>query len=190
MTNYGTGGILRFCPEPLIGWNDEWVGFERATRRGVEWVITGLEWDDSIMKSSILPLLLVIAGGVLYHVSQKSIERTASPLGVVIYAYAVGIVLCLVAGVFDPVERAGWLSPRQIDWAVVGVGVGAVLIEVGFMLTYRVGWDLGVASVLSSVLIALLLLPVGVIFFREHLTLRMVIGIGFCLLGLVLLARK
>jgi drug/metabolite transporter (DMT)-like permease len=142
------------------------------------------------MKSSILPLLLVIAGGVLYHISQKSIQRTASPLGVVIYAYAAGIVLCLVAGLLDPGERAGWLAPRQIDWAVIGIGVGAVLVEVGFLLTYRSGWDLGITSVLCSVAIALLLLPVGIIFFREHLTARMVLGIGFCLLGLVLLSRK
>lgn len=104
-------------------------------------------------------------GGVIYHVAQKSVERTASPLGVVVYAYAVGIALCLLAGMFESAGAIGWLSPGQIDRAVVGVGVGAVMIEVGFLLTYRSGWNLSSTSVVSNIATALVLLPVGLIFF-------------------------
>lgn len=143
-----------------------------------------------VLKGGWIPILLVVAGGVLYHAAQKSVARTASPLAVVVYAYAIGIVLCLIAGGLDPVGRDGWLSPRQIDWAVVGIGVGAVLIEVGFMLTYRSGWDLGVASVFGNIAIALVLIPVGILFFRETVTLRMVAGLLCCLVGMVLLSRR
>ncbi|MFM8392384.1 MAG: EamA family transporter [Acidobacteriota bacterium] len=142
------------------------------------------------MKGSSFPIILVIAGGVIYHISQKSIARTASPLAVVIFAYSLGIILCLVAGWLDPTVRPGWISPRQIDWAVVGIGVGAVLIEVGFMLTYRFGWDLSTASVISNIATALVLLPVGLIFFHERMTVRTVVGIVCCLAGIVLLSRR
>lgn len=143
-----------------------------------------------MLKGSSLPLILVIAGGVLYHISQKSIARTASPLAVVIFAYSLGIILCLIAGWLDPGLRPGWLSPRQIDWAVVGIGAGAVLIEVGFMLTYRYGWDLSVASVITNIATALVLLPVGSIFFHERMTLRTMMGVICCLAGIMLLSRR
>ena len=142
------------------------------------------------MKGSSLPIILVIAGGVLYYISQKSIARTASPLAVVIFAYSLGIILCLIAGWLDPALRPGWLSPRQIDWAVVGIGAGAVLIEVGFMLTYRYGWDLSVASVITNIATALVLLPVGSIFFHERMTLRTMMGVICCLAGIMLLSRR
>lgn len=142
------------------------------------------------IKGSLLPIIFVTIGGVIYHVAQKSVERTASPLAVVIYAYATGILLCLVAGMFDSAWETGWLSPGQIDGAVLGVGFGAVLIEVGFLLTYRSGWNLSSTSVVSNIATALVLLPVGLIFFREPLSLRKLVGIAFCLTGIVLLARR
>ncbi|NDD64788.1 MAG: hypothetical protein EBZ36_12580 [Acidobacteria bacterium] len=91
---------------------------------------------------------------------------------------------------FESAGAIGWLSPGQIDRAVVGVGVGAVMIEVGFLLTYRSGWNLSSTSVVSNIATALVLLPVGLIFFREPLTLRKLIGIAFCLTGIILLARR
>lgn len=142
------------------------------------------------IKGSFIPIVLVTIGGVIYHVAQKSVERTASPLAVVIYAYVTGIILCLLVGMFDSTGRFGWLSPGQVDLAVVGVGFGAVLIEVGFLLTYRSGWNLSSTSVVSNIATALVLLPVGLIFFREPLTPRKLIGIAFCLTGIVLLARR
>ncbi len=142
------------------------------------------------MKSSIFPVLLVVVGGVLYHIAQKSIPRSFSPLAVVIVAYAAGIVLCAIGLCFDPAERSWWASLKQVNWAVISIGIGAVLIELGFMLTYRAGWDLSVASVFSNIAIALALLPFGFFFFREHLTARTVAGIGCCLVGMILLAKK
>ena len=58
------------------------------------------------------------------------------------------------------------------------------------MLTYRSGWDLGVASVFGNIAIALVLIPVGILFFRETVTPRMVVGLLCCLVGMVLLSRR
>lgn len=142
------------------------------------------------MKGSVLPILLVIVGGIIYHISQKSVARTSSPVAVIILAYSFGIILCLVVAWLDPSIQPGWFSPRQIDWAVAGIGLGAVLIEVGFLLSYRNGWDLSNASVISNIATALLLLPVGMLFFNERVTLRTLVGIICCLSGMFLLSRR
>ncbi|NBO64727.1 MAG: hypothetical protein EBU88_07775 [Acidobacteria bacterium] len=167
--------------------------------RNVSQLTVGLLKRVIRINHSILPIIFVTIGGVIYHLAQKSIARSVSPLAVVIYAYATGIVLCLVIGIFETARQNGhlrqlkhqlWLSPSQVDWAVLAVGFGAVMIEIGFLLTYRFGWSLSSASVVSNIATALVLLPVGLFVFQESLNWRKLVGIAFCLTGIFLLARR
>lgn len=142
------------------------------------------------MKSSYTPILLAISGGVLYHVSQKAIPKTVHPFAAVILAYAIGIALCAIGMAFDPAGRSFLASLKESNWAVAGVGVGAVVIEVGFLLAYRHGWNINSASVACNIAVALLLLPIGLFGFKENLSPRGAAGIGCCLVGLYLLSKK
>ena len=142
------------------------------------------------MKSFYAPILLAISGGVLYHVSQKNIPQTVHPLAAVIIAYATGIALCAVGMLLDPAGRSFLSSLKDTNWAVIGVGAGALAIEVGFLLAYRAGWNINSASVVMSISVALLLVPIGLLAFKEHLSARGAAGIGCCLLGLYLLSKK
>ncbi|MGE0128527.1 MAG: EamA family transporter [Blastocatellales bacterium] len=142
------------------------------------------------MKPSILPIAVAVMGGVLYHVSQKSVPRTVSPFSAIIIAYAVGIVVCAIGLAVDPAESSLLDSIKQSNWAVITLGVGAAVIEIGFLLAYRAGWNISEASVVMSISVALMLIPIGLIAFKEHLSLRSVVGVAFCLLGLYLISKK
>lgn len=142
------------------------------------------------MNSFYAPILLAISGGVIYHVSQKAIPSAVHPFVAVILAYAVGILLCAVGLAFDPAGRSFVASLKASNWAVVGVGLGAAVIEVGFLLAYRAGWNINSASVACNIAVALLLIPIGLFLFNEHLSLRAAAGIGCCLLGLYLLSKN
>jgi len=142
------------------------------------------------MKSFYLPILMTIAGGVMYHIGQKAIPKTVHPFAAVIIAYSIGILLCAVGMFFDPAGRPFLASVKNSNWAVVSVGVGAAVIEVGFLLAYRAGWNINAASVICNISVALLLIPIGLLVFREHLTFRHGAGIGCCLIGLYLLSSK
>ena len=142
------------------------------------------------MNSFYLPILMTIGGGVLYHVGQKAIPQTVHPFVAVIVAYSIGILLCAAALYFDPAGRSFSASVKELNWAVIGVGVGAVVIEIGFLLAYRNGWNINAASVVCNISVALLLIPIGLVVFREHLTLRHAAGIGCCLIGLYLISKR
>ena len=142
------------------------------------------------MKSFYLPILMTIGGGVLYHVGQKAVPQSVHPFVVVIVAYSVGILLCVVGLFFDPAGRSFTTSVKAANWAVISVGVGAVIIEIGFLLAYRAGWNINAASVVCNISVALLLIPIGLLAFKEHLSFRHAAGIGCCLIGLYLLSRK
>jgi multidrug transporter EmrE-like cation transporter len=64
-----------------------------------------------------------------------------------------------------------------------------LMIELGFLLTYRAAWPVSVASVMMNGIVAVLLLPVGAALFGEAITAVRVAGVMLCLLGLALLQR-
>jgi drug/metabolite transporter (DMT)-like permease len=141
------------------------------------------------MRHPLAPLLLTIMGVVVYQISSKSVPRMAHPLVAIVAAYVTATVLCLLAIYKWPVDGALSDALRPLNWSVAGVGLGAALIEVGFLLTFRAGWPLSLASVVVNVAAGLVLIPVGLAAFGERLSVPKILGAGLCLLGLVLIAR-
>ena len=141
------------------------------------------------MRSISFPLLLIVGGNVLYQVSQKSMPKTANPLLTMLLAYAVSMTICAVAAAILPAGPGLVESIRTANWAVVALGAGIAMVEIGYLTAYRLGWKISVLPVMSSVVVALLLIPIGLLLFHEHVTLRSLLGIALCIGGLVLLHR-
>jgi drug/metabolite transporter (DMT)-like permease len=133
---------------------------------------------------------MVVFGGALYHVAQKSVPKAVNPFAAIIIAYTIGISLGVVGLAFDRSGGSLLDSVKDSNWAVVALGAGALIIEVGFLLAYRAGWNVSVASVITNISVAMILIPVGMFVFKEHLSLRSAAGIACCLLGLYLITKK
>ena len=126
---------------------------------------------------------------LLYHLSQKTIPKEINPFHATAIAYLMGIVVCIALGFSYSGDRSITSSIKTSNWAVLGMGVGAAAIEVGFMLAYRMGWKISLTAVATNVAATAVLIPIGLLVFREHLSLRNILGVVFCLLGLLLVAR-
>lgn len=142
------------------------------------------------MKASFLPMVMAVLGGVLYHVAQKAVPKAVSPFAAIIIAYLVGIALCAVAMFFDPAGGSFGASLKAANWAVLLLGLAALMIEVGVLLVYRAGWEISVASVVINISVAVVLVPLGLFIFKEHLSLRGLAGLVCCLVGLYLLSKR
>ena len=138
---------------------------------------------------NLIPILMAVTGGVLYHVSQKSIPKQVSPFAAIIIAYAIGILCCLLALILIPGRRPLLESWQGANWAVWLVGISAAIIEISILLAYRAGWNISITSVVVNISVALVLLPVGLFVFRERVSWPNAVGIVFCLMGLYLLSR-
>jgi uncharacterized membrane protein YdcZ (DUF606 family) len=139
---------------------------------------------------NLLPILMAVTGGVLYHVSQKSIPKQVSPFATIIIAYAVGMLCCFVALLLVTREAVLTDSLRDANWAVWLLGVSTAIIEISILLAYRAGWHISVTSVVVNISVALVLLPIGLLLFREHVSWINAAGIACCLFGLFLLSQK
>ena len=147
--------------------------------------------DDApyLVVKNLLPILMAVSGGVLYHVAQKSVPKQVSPFAAIMMAYAIGILCCLVAIVFVPRDRPLLESWQGANWAVWMIGISATIIEISILLAYRAGWNISITSVVVNISVALMLLPIGLFVFRERVSLPNVLGVAFCLIGLYLLSR-
>jgi uncharacterized membrane protein YdcZ (DUF606 family) len=133
---------------------------------------------------------MAVTGGVLYHVSQKSIPKQVSPLATIIIAYATGMLCCFVALMLVTRNAPLMDSLRAANWAVWMLGVSTAVIEISILLAYRSGWNISVTSVVVNISVALVLLPIGLLAFRENVSWINAAGIACCLLGLFLLSQK
>jgi uncharacterized membrane protein YdcZ (DUF606 family) len=142
------------------------------------------------MNVTYFPLLIIIVGGLLYQFSQKSVAHGVNAYFVIILAYLAGIVLCLVCHWIYPAEGTLTEAVKKSNWAVLGVGAGAVLVEIGFLMAYRQGWQISVTSMLVNMVISLVLVPVGLLVYKERLSGWNALGIVFYFAGLILISRK
>jgi uncharacterized membrane protein len=141
------------------------------------------------MRSYYTPFALAVGGSLLYHLSQRSIPKGANPFYATVIAYLIGAALCLACAQMYPAGKSFAETWRGANWAVFAVAVAVVMIELGFLLAYRAGWKVSVAAVSVNVAVTAALLPVGVLLLKEQLSLRNVVGLVFCVLGLVLVTR-
>lgn len=135
-----------------------------------------------------LSLALIVAANVMYHVAQKNTPVGVHPVATMIVAYAVSLLSCLVLLPLWP--SAAPTSPwRSFNWSAVALGIAIVGVELGFLLAYRAGWKISVASVTASITLALILAPIGVLAYQDHWSPQKSLGFVLCLVGLFLLGR-
>ncbi|HEY9282494.1 MAG TPA: hypothetical protein VIP46_03475 [Pyrinomonadaceae bacterium] len=142
------------------------------------------------MRAYYLPFAVAVGGSLLYHLSQRSIPKGANPFHATVIAYAVGAVLCAVCARLYPGGSSFVGTLRGANWAVFAVGAAVVAIEVGVLLAYRAGWRVSTTAVAVNVAVTALLVPLGALLFKDELRPRHLLGLAFCVLGLILVAKE
>ena len=135
-------------------------------------------------------ITLAILCSALYHLTQKLIPANVNPLVSVTVTYLVSLGLCLILLVFLPPDNGLVAAVQQLNWATFLLAFSLVGLEVGFLLVYRSGWQIGLAAVLVNVVASLILVPLAIFIFKDKLSLVNLIGILVCLAGLVMLNWK
>jgi drug/metabolite transporter (DMT)-like permease len=135
-------------------------------------------------------LSLAIAATVAYHVILKLTPASANPLLSLMLTY--GAVTFLFAGVLllAPGEFAWREEVRQLNWTAVALALAIIGLDLGFILLYRSGFEVSLGALVTQTAAAMLLVGIGVLVFREKLSLSHACGIVLCLAGLWLVNRR
>jgi hypothetical protein len=139
----------------------------------------------NLSSSEIISVSMIIGGGVLYHLCQKATPATLDPFLALFISFGLASLTCLGIAA----SRHGITSEQlhRLNWASVGLAASVVAIESGYLLGYRFGLKLNITSFACNTMIALVLLAVGTVVYRESFTVRSASGFVLCIIGLLLL---
>lgn len=135
-------------------------------------------------------ITLAICSSALYHFVAKSTPANVNFTVSLLVTYAVAFIVTLFTFFFFPVKNGILAELKQLNWASIGLAVAIVGIEFGFLLTYKAGWNLGIAAVMVNVVASLILLPVAIFLFKDKISLINIAGIIVCFIGLIMLNWK
>jgi len=138
----------------------------------------------------LLWLSLAIACTVAYHVVLKLTPAGANPFLSLMATYGAvtllfGAVLALAPGEFAWREEV-----RQLNWTAIALALAIIGLDLGFILLYRTGFEVSLGALVTQTAGAMLLVGIGVLVFREKLSLANGIGMVLCLAGLWLVNRR
>lgn len=135
-------------------------------------------------------ITLAIASSALYHFVAKSTPSNVNFTVSLLVTYTVAFAVTLLGFFFFPAKNGVMAEIKLLNWASILLAIAVVGIEFGFLLTYRSGWNLGIAAVLVNVVASLILVPVAIFVFKDKISWVNIAGILVCLAGLVMLNWK
>ena len=141
------------------------------------------------MLQMLIPIFIVVGSNTIYHICAKSLPPSVNSFASLAISYGVAA-LCSLALFFLTAEQKH--LPAEIlkaNWTSYALGAAIVGLEFGYICVYRAGWKISVGNLVASLCLACVLLFVGLLLYKEALSLRQIIGIGVCMLGLTLVAK-
>lgn len=135
------------------------------------------------------PIFLVITSNVIYNVCQKSTPQSANPFSALLVTYLTAALLTLIAFPFYKTDKSFFQSFSDLNWTSYALGAAIIGLELGYLLAYRVGWNISVGSLVANIILAIMLIPIGILFYKEGFAVNQIIGVVFCLVGLILINK-
>ena len=138
------------------------------------------------MFAFIWPIGLVVLSNVLYQICAKSVPSGMNPFASLTITYSVGAVVSMIL-YFTLGGRDLIREYSRLNWTPIVLGIVIVGLEVGFIFAYKAGWPVSTASIVQSSFLAVALILVGWLLYREALSWNKLVGVAICLIGLVVI---
>ena len=142
------------------------------------------------MLAFIWPIALVIFSNIVYQICAKSVPDSVNPFASLTVTYLIGSAISLILFYATDSDRSIMKELGAINWSSFVLGLVIVGLEVGFIYAYKAGWQVSSASVVQSSFLAVALIIVGALLYKEPVSRNKLIGIAFCLVGLVFINMK
>lgn len=142
------------------------------------------------MFAYIWPLGLVVLSNVVYQICAKSVPGGLNPFASLTITYLVGAAVSLIL-YFALTKSPDLLKEySKLNWAPFVLGLVIVGLEVGFIYAYKAGWQVSTASLVEGTALAVALIFVGFLAYKEAITWNKLVGIAICLVGLFFINHK
>jgi len=141
------------------------------------------------MWSMLWPLLLIVAANCFYNICTKSLPENINTFGALIVTYLMGAFLSAILFVTSVKPQNIMPEMAKINWTSFVLGMAIVALEAGYVFLYRAGWKVSNGSLTANICLAVALLAIGPLLYHETISLRQIVGVAICAIGLFLISK-
>jgi drug/metabolite transporter (DMT)-like permease len=137
----------------------------------------------------IWPLLIVVGANTIYNISTKSTPSDVNAFASLATSYFIAMLGSVVMFFITSDSKNLLVEVSKTNWSALALGIAIVGLEFGYICIYRAGWKIGVASLVANISLACVLLLIGLFVYKEVITLKQLLGMGICAIGLMLIVK-
>lgn len=139
--------------------------------------------------SMIWPIALIVLANILYNICSKETPQSIDPLASLTVTYLVGAGFSALLYALLNKKANLFTEYSHLNWTSFVLGLAVVGLEAGSIYMYKAGWKISSGQLVYSSVLAVCLVVIGVVFYRESISLTKAAGIAVCALGLYLINR-
>ena len=141
------------------------------------------------MWQMLWPVLVVVGANTIYHISAKSAPENIDLFASLTLTYVIAGFVSLAMFFLTGAQKNLLQEMAKANWATYALAATIVFLEFGYLMVYRVGWPVSTASLVSNMVVCIILLLIGILFYKEAITAKQMLGIFVCFAGLFLVRK-
>lgn len=135
------------------------------------------------------PIGLVLVAHVVYQISAKSIPSQMDLFAAIFINYVIAAAAAFILWMVMGQDKNIGVQLGKMNWAPITMALGITAVEVASVFMYKLGWNISIASTIGNIALAVVLVFVGALVYKEVITVNHIIGIGLCIAGLIVMNR-
>lgn len=137
----------------------------------------------------VLSIVIIVTSNVLYNISQKSTPQKANPFAALLITYLTSTILTFILSFLYKSDKNLFQSFKELNWTSIALGFAIVGLEFGYLMAYRAGWNISIGSLVANIFLAIILIPIGILLYKEGFEPHKILGVVFCIIGLILINK-
>ena len=137
----------------------------------------------------IYPILIVVASNTVYNICAKSTPDNVNSFASLAVTYLIAAICSAVMFFATGEQKNLAVEISKANWTAYVLGIAIVGLEFGYICIYRAGWKISLGNLVASISLACVLVIVGVLLYKETISLKQVVGIVLCISGIILIAK-
>ena len=139
------------------------------------------------MINYIWPMALLVFSNTFYQICAKSVPEDMDPFASLTVTYLVGAAVSFI--LYYVLNKNADIAREyaRVNWAPFVLGIVIVGLEVGYIFAFKAGWPVSAAQIVQASILAVILIFVGYLLYKETITWNKLVGVAVCLAGLALI---
>lgn len=139
------------------------------------------------MWNMFYPISIIVISNVVYNICAKSTPDNVNAFASLTVTYLVAAGVSFTTFLISSKGKNIFTELEKTNWTTFVLGIVIIGLELGYILAYRNGWPMSTASVTANIALAIALIVVSLVFYKETITVKQIAGIVLCGGGLVLI---